>query len=689
MSLTPHKWLLRIAVVALALAVSYGIDGLLDTAISRLNDRLTDGMLRTQSHRTVATSPHIVHIDANFYYNRSDHALIIRQLADLGASVQAVDYIFTGRSNPEEDRLLMEALRMSRNALLGVKFESISALPASDRRASIPHPSPFPPLDSPEEIHFPSGQNPTLPSTELAEASAGTGLLDLPRDVGDAPRRLPVLVHWNGGLYPSLAFLALCRYLNIPPDGIRIGPGHSVTLTLHPKNPEVTPPVLKIPLDAEGLMHLNFIGLPLDIPHISYGDLVAARDDHEKTAHLKSMISGRIALISEVVEPAYRIPGFAPDRRVSSGAIHAAVIHNILTQSALRQLPGWEMFLIEAFLGAALLGLFARTNPYGFGLGVILLGMTLGIAAWVMIVFFHQAVYLVRPLIFLLLTSGTGLLTMSVERAMELSRAQRARRLAERELEIGRQIQADFFPTDMPDPQGYELVHHFQAARHVSGDFYDAFWLDNHPARLGVVVADVCDKGVGAALFMALIRTLIRVLSGEINVLKDDHSPKSDQRPRELLRAVLRAINDYMAVTHSHAGMFVTLFYGILQPETGDFHFTNAGHEPPLLISEAGHVKALQPTSPAVGLDVEIPFEVRQITLVPGDTLVMFTDGITEAMNRSGDFFTRKKLEEVLAPPGRSAAEISERIRTALRQHMNGQPASDDVTLLVLRRSAI
>lgn len=676
--------------IASMLAAAYGIDGLYETAMRQYDDRLTDVMLRSSAYRGIGKPPPVVHIDANFYYNRSDHALIFRQLADLGAAVQAVDHIFTGRSEAAEDRLLTQALGETGNVLLGAGFESMSNVPSPDAASSMNFPPPMPIADDSRKHPFPlHGENPTFPLPELGAASAGVGILDLPKDAGDVPRRLPLLVEWEGGLYPGLGLLAVCRYLNIPPTGIHIAPGDAVTLTPPPGAGRNLPEVLEIPLDDEGFMHLNFIGIPLDIPHISYGDLVSARQHPEKTKSLESKISGRIALISEVVEPAYRIPTRMPDRRVSSGAIHAAIIHNILSQNALKPAGALEMIFIELLLAGALMVLFVRTNPYGFALGVVFLTSAVAICAWGMLVLFSHTLHLMRPLIFLGLVLMAGLLTMSIERALELSREQRARRFAERELEIGRRIQSDFFPTEIPEPRGYELVHHFQAARHVSGDFYDVFWLDNHPARMGIVVADVCDKGVGAALFMALIRTLIRVLSGEINVLKAADSPKADQRPRKLLRTVLRAINDYLVVTHSHAGMFVTLFYGVLQPDTGEFHYANAGHEPPLLISESGQVKSLPPTAPAIGLDAAVAFEVRHIRLVPGDTMVIFTDGVTEAQDRAGTLFTRGRLEALLSTPAVSAADVSARIRKAVEAHMNGQPLSDDVTLLVLRRSAI
>jgi hypothetical protein len=133
-------------------------------------------------------------------------------------------------------------------------------------------------------------------------------------------------------------------------------------------------------------------------------------------------------------------------------------------------------------------------------------------------IFFYAGTILqfVRPLMLLFSALVWLLIGLGIEKAVLFAKSERARKIAERDLEIGREIQSGFFPTLVPEAEGSELATHFQAARHVAGDFYDVFTLgqDN---KIGIVIADVCDKGVGAALFMALFRSFIRVLSGSAN----------------------------------------------------------------------------------------------------------------------------------------------------------------------------
>ena len=249
----------------------------------------------------------------------------------------------------------------------------------------------------------------------------------------------------------------------------------------------------------------------------------------------------------------------------------------------------------------------------------------------------------------------------------------------ERELEIGRQIQATFFPDELPQPEGWEICARFQPARQVAGDFYDAFRIRSGDG-IGLVVADVCDKGVGAALFMALFRSLIRATAEEAG---PEDAPGLDA-PGRLLNAVIRT-NDYIARTHSRANMFATLFFGILDPDSGELAYINGGHEAPVLRAASGSLSRLAPTGPAVGMLPGVGFEVRHTRVEPGDTLLAFTDGITEARDPDGAFYTQERLFEQLAEPG-SAAELLQRIEAGVLRHVGGAVPSDDMTLLAVRR---
>ena len=255
-----------------------------------------------------------------------------------------------------------------------------------------------------------------------------------------------------------------------------------------------------------------------------------------------------------------------------------------------------------------------------------------------------------------------------------------------RELEIGREIQRGFLPDRLPEAPGWDLAARFRPAREVAGDFYDAFWMPGPDAaaaggagRLALVVADVCDKGVGAALFMALFRSLIRSTA--------QAAPPG--RDRRSALDTVRTVNDYIATTHGAAHMFATVFFGVLDPATGRLVYVNGGHEAPAVVG-AGRVRTrLAPTGPAVGLLPGLDFHAAEVTLAPGEALVVFTDGATDAQRADGVFFTEERLLGLVSEPAASADAVLARIDAALAEHTGDAPAFDDVTLLAaLRESA-
>lgn len=265
----------------------------------------------------------------------------------------------------------------------------------------------------------------------------------------------------------------------------------------------------------------------------------------------------------------------------------------------------------------------------------------------------------------------------------------------EREMAIARQIQASFLPEELPQLPGWEIAARFQPARQVAGDFYDAFPLVQN-RRLGLVIGDVCDKGVGAALFMALFRTLIRAFAQQHYTLRwmSDFSTESPNGGRRTLPSIgtsalknaIELTNDYIANTHGNSNMFATLFFGILDPTNGSLLFVNGGHEPPFLISSNGNQRQLVTTGPAVGFFPNMHFEIRETHIAPGDTLVAFTDGVTEAQNLEGELFGDERLCPILMQPVSTAAELLDHILAGVQAYTGGAEPSDDITLLAVRR---
>ena len=267
----------------------------------------------------------------------------------------------------------------------------------------------------------------------------------------------------------------------------------------------------------------------------------------------------------------------------------------------------------------------------------------------------------------------------AVDNAQLHAKTESALDVAERDLEIGRQIQSGFFPESLPQIPGWEIATHFHAARQVAGDFYDVFQIKNSDF-IAFVIADVCDKGVGAALFMVLFRSLLRAFS-EIKI-------DADNVKEQLLSIILNTSN-FIAEYHGKSNMFATMFFGILDPDTGILYYVNGGHEPPIILDRKGDiVQRLMPTGPAVGLFPGMGFRVEQVRLNEGDFLFGFTDGTTDAKNTSGKRFTEERMMKAIAVPWTSIFSMIFELNVELQKHIGEQPQFDDITLLSFRRKA-
>ncbi|MCA1581071.1 MAG: SpoIIE family protein phosphatase [Acidobacteria bacterium] len=273
----------------------------------------------------------------------------------------------------------------------------------------------------------------------------------------------------------------------------------------------------------------------------------------------------------------------------------------------------------------------------------------------------------------------------TLEKKRLRDREQLHARSLEREMEIGRQIQASFLPEKLPSPEGWEVAAFFRPARQVAGDFYDAFTLAS--GRIGLVIADVCDKGVGAALFMALFRTLIRASSELAEPALSGMTDAAERAAARVTNAVAWT-NDYIARTHGDSNMFATLFFAVLDPKTGLLTYINGGHEPPILLTAQGSASRLPPSGPAVGLLPGQRFEVRRAQMSPGDLFLGFTDGVTESRSPSHQDFGEDRLLALLDPFPISASSLLARIDGALAAHAAGEESFDDVTMLAVRRRA-
>ena len=260
----------------------------------------------------------------------------------------------------------------------------------------------------------------------------------------------------------------------------------------------------------------------------------------------------------------------------------------------------------------------------------------------------------------------------SVLHSAQLEEEAATRRRIEQELTLAGRIQMSLLPDRPPDLAGWQVEVALEPARETSGDFYDFIPLAG--GRWGIVIADVADKGVGAALFMALSRTLIRTYARE-------YPERGD--------LVLSEVNERI-LSEARAGLFVTVFYAILDPSSGTLSYCNAGHPPPYLTDrQRASLRQLTRTGMALGVVEGERWEQRQVWLDTGDLLLLYTDGLTDALDPAGRSFGRLRVEAAIdSRPDASASALKDGLLSEVRRFAAGGPQADDLTLVLLVREA-
>jgi serine phosphatase RsbU (regulator of sigma subunit) len=247
-----------------------------------------------------------------------------------------------------------------------------------------------------------------------------------------------------------------------------------------------------------------------------------------------------------------------------------------------------------------------------------------------------------------------------------------------REMAQASRVQKSFLPEEPPQLSGWQLAVLLEPVRETSGDYYD--FINLPEGRLGIVVADVADKGAAAALFMTSSRSLIRAFAEEY---PDDPS-----------QVILSA--NHRLVLDTHAGLFVTIFYGVLNLSSGILSYCNGGHNPPYILdSKSGELKVkLVKTGIPMGIQEDSSWSMSSVEIDPGDVLVIFTDGVTELQNDHGEFYGETRLLQATQAIMRkspaeslSAQVILDNLIVEINRFLGGAPRSDDLTLLILVRN--
>ena len=356
----------------------------------------------------------IVHVDINnttihelnnHYLNRSHHAQLIRNLTAMNVSAQLYDFIFAARSNDKDDNALIDATSKAGNVYFGLAFE---LLKETDERYEDPKKAnTIEYLDRTkwwvilkgDATALYVGVNPLTTFPALSSASRGLGYLSLKADSDGVFRRLPLLIRYNNAFYPSYAFRAICSYLGVSPESIVVKPGKTITMKNAKRPGAAAGHNIVIPIDRYGNMVINFIG-PWDrMKHYNFADIFHASEDRDVMEMWREELSGKIIVISDVSTGAVDVGPVPTDTNFPLSALHANVMHTILTESFLRELSDSEMLLIELSLLLIILMLSLRFSSIPFSLGSIaVVGGYVVLAAFS---FFYANLifHIVRPLL--------------------------------------------------------------------------------------------------------------------------------------------------------------------------------------------------------------------------------------------------------------------------------------------------
>ncbi len=261
-------------------------------------------------------------------------------------------------------------------------------------------------------------------------------------------------------------------------------------------------------------------------------------------------------------------------------------------------------------------------------------------------------------------------LSKALEKALTLGVRSDRHNLVE-ELAMAGRIQAEILPARAPQVRGWDFAARLVPALETSGDFYDFIRLPNN--NLGVVIADVSDKGMGAALFMALSSTLVRTYASQYATLPSFALGMANER----------------ILLDTRSGMFVTAFYGVLETDTGRMRFVNAGHNPPYMFSTQKNktLDWLRATGMALGVMEDATWSQKVVKFSPGDVLLLYTDGITDAQDAQGNYYGEKRLQDVVrSRRDCSATSILDAVLDDLQRFTGGMPQQDDITLVVVSR---
>ena len=562
---------------------------------------------------------------------RNYHGLLVKALKYAGVKTVVFDVFFSEKK--EEDEAFADAVEKAGNVYIAYVLELDRT--ASDK--TMPHATEY----------AASLVDP------LKEAARDTGFVNIIPDMDGKVRRVPPFIEMDGEYYPHLTFLAVLNDMGYEFDEVEIIPGKEIILSEE----------IRIPLEEDSSILVDYpASWGKAFRHYSYVDIIqsylADVMGKETSMDLKEL-EGSVALIGVTataspdahpspMEPMY--PGIG---------VHASLYNSMLQNVFLRRLNRWWnlLILLVMWVLTAYVTTKARKRFAILSILLIIFGYTsLAVTLFVVFGIWMDIFY---PLV---TVGGIYMLFTFKKYVIESQR----REIIEKELNIASDIQQSFLPKDIPEVGGIEIDSEMLTAHQVGGDLYDIVELDD--SRLGVMLGDVSGKGVPAALYMAKVVSVFRTF------IKDGTAAE-----------VVKKVNDRL-VAESGTNLFVTLTYMIFDTKTNTTDFAIGGHLPTILITPSGEVELLDVAEGMpLGL-IDSDFSPGEKKYEKGSIFILYTDGVTEAMNENEEMFTDERLVNLCRSfKGLTPQEIVRRIQKAVLDFAGRAKQHDDITVMAIK----
>ncbi len=602
-------------------------------------------------------------------WDRSIHGDLCQLLGEAKPAAVAFDILFTEPGNPEADAHLAESAAALPGFVSGAKFEENGkAGPQSDIGITRP-------LENivGDRSRVVGQEYAVTPIPEIASRTQFAFVNAPPTGDDGIRRRLPMVIRVGGLIYPSLALKSLMLYKGANPSEVEVILGEQIRIN-------GSRGLLEIPVTERGEVLINYRNSD-SYKFLSYAELMGELGRHFiEGAPLPEnfpKVENSILVVGQTAEGLEDL-GPNPLQPIAPLVLTSVnVINNVLMGDYLVEIKGWTPAAIW-FLVSWITFFLLRKQSIMLAVYVPLLLALIYLAiAFVVFGLWSIQLPVAIPLLgFLMLHSGATVIRWieeQIERqrvGAELAETNRLKALIERDLQIAHNIQMSMLPEERPPFPGRPEIDVFgstEPAKSVGGDLYDYFFVDDD--HLFVVVGDVAGKGIPAALFMAMALAVVR------------SNAQETMDPGE----VLRRTNNALSVRNASC-TFVTTFCYVLNIRTGELRYANGGHNGPLLVGPGRTPELLPEEGSALGLMEDLSYNSHTISLAPGDCLVIYTDGITEAFDPEDNMFEEERLLAVAAErtDEQSSEEFFGNIRERLRTFVNGAPQADDITAVLL-----